>query len=156
MKRVMISLLMVIALCCTAFAYTGDAVVDDADLLSDAEEMHLEEKILAMYDAYQFAPVLHTTFGTDGQAIHMYAAHYYDYNGYGYGDSHDGLIFVVDMAEREYVTVTTGMGIPYFSDHAIASMEEAIVSYLSEGDYFAAFEGYLSHVESQLAFVNSQ
>ena len=123
MKRFYLALLALLLLCTCAFADT-DAVVDSADLLSDYEEAALEEKCREIYDLFDFQAVIVTCYGTGGQPIHLYAADFYDNNGYGYGDTCDGIIFAVDMAEREYVTVTTGRGINYFSDSAIEMVEE--------------------------------
>ena len=152
MKRFYLISLALMLVCTCALA-TTDAVVDNADLLSDRQEAALEEKCQEIYDLYDFQVVFVTTYGTGGQPIHMYAADFYDYNGYGYGPTCDGIIFVVDMQEREYVTVTTGRGINYFSDFAIEMVEDEAVPYLSEGDYAAAFETYLSEVGMQLEYV---
>ena len=152
MKRFYLALLALLLLCTCAFADT-DAVVDGADLLSDYEEAALEEKCREIYNLYDFQAVIVTCYGTGGKPIHLYAADFYDNNGYGYGDTCDGIIFAVDMAEREYVTVTTGRGINYFSDSAIEMVEEQAVPYLSQGDYAAAFETYLNEVTMQLKYV---
>ena len=160
MKKVVLSfaavLLAFVMVTASALAYNAKGVVDDAELLTYGEEKWLQEKLDDVYQNHQFQVVLHTVDGIQGQPIHLYAADFYDYNGYGEGSTCDGMIFVIDMDEREYVTVTTGMGIPYFSDRAIASMEENIVEDLSAGNYYEAFCAYLDQVEQQLNYVKTQ
>lgn len=155
MKRFCIFLIILMSLCSFALAYNADAVADDANLLSAGDEERLEMLVQELYEEYDFQLVFHTADGID-QPIHLYAADFYDFNGYGYGANADGMIFVVDMGQREYVTVTTGKGINYFSDYAIAAIEEDIVSGLSEGDYGNAFLSYADHVRSQLDFIREQ
>ncbi|MBE5776719.1 MAG: TPM domain-containing protein [Clostridiales bacterium] len=156
MKRFFMLLTVLACVCVSALGYNLNTVVDSADLLSDSEETALLQKCENLYAAHDFQLVFHTTYGTDGQPIHLYAADFYDYNGYGYGADCDGIIFVVDMQEREYVTVTTGKGINYFSDYTISAIEDGIVSDLSEGEFYDAFLDYADSVENQLAYVKKQ
>ena len=128
-----------------------DPVQDQAGLLTQSEEDLLRSRISSIVETYGFQPVILTVYGTRGKSITDYAADYYDYNGYGCGDSNDGLIFAIDMQEREYVTVTTGSGIYAFSDYGIEQMESAVVSYLSSGSYYGAFNAYLRICENYLA-----
>lgn len=130
-----------------ALGENSRVVVDDAELLTAEERQTLTDTINRIGDAYHFQIVLHTTRSTDGKSMRDYAADYYDYKGYGYGDRHNGLIFVVDMGSRQFVTVTTGTGITYFSDSDITDVEDSALSYLSDGEYAQAFEQYLSAAE---------
>lgn len=130
-----------------ALGENSRVVVDDAELLTAEERQTLTDTINRIGDAYHFQIVLHTTRSTDGKSMRDYAADYYDYKGYGYGDRHNGLIFVVDMGSRQFVTVTTGTGITYFSDSDITDVEDSALSCLSDGEYAQAFEQYLSAAE---------
>ncbi len=130
--------------------FTYDAklprVIDNAGLLTAAEKTQLNKTIRNIIKTYSFDVVLLTVESTDGKSIEAYADDYYDYNGYGYGQNADGLLFVVDMGSRAYWTSTTGEGITAFTDSGIAYMGSLIQDKLSEGDYYSAFSSYLNEV----------
>ena len=151
MKKFLIVLLALLLVCAPALAYNSDFVVDDAELLTDSQESELESKLQELYENYHFQIVVHTTRSSGYQSLDMYAADFYDENGYGYGASCDGLIFAVDMAKREYVTVTTGSGMALFSDYDIARVEEMMVDDLSEGNYARAFDRYADGAEDVIS-----
>lgn len=149
MKRIfalLTALLLAASLSFGAFAFNGEFVIDDADLLTDYEEEMLEELILKLNDYHSINLVIHTTPDTDGYYIEDYADNYYDNGGY----SEDGLIFVISMAERDYYTSTCGYlvdGMPWYDIDTIC---EPIVPYLSSAQYYEAFELYLTRVSDYL------
>ena len=71
-----------------------------------------------------------------------YADDFYDYNGYGYGDSNDGLILIVVMDTSDWWISTCGKAIKTFTDAGIEYIGEQIVPYLSNGDYYGAFDKF--------------
>lgn len=129
-----------------AFAFNGEFVIDDADLLTDYEEDMLEELILKLNEYHSINLVIHTTFDTDGKYIENYADDYYDDGGF----RADGLIFVISMAERDYYTSTCGYLVDYMPGYDIDAICEPVVPYLSDGQYYEAFELYLTRVSDYL------
>ena len=127
-------------------------VIDNAGLLTDIEKQKLTDKIDELREKYDFDIVLHTTNSIGNKTIAEYAANYYDYNGYGVGNSHDGLLFMLNMdgggGNRDYYTSTTGFGITAFSGYAIADNDSCInkkvLRYLGEDEYYEAFDKYLN------------
>ena len=83
-----------------------------------------------------------TVYDEDDTYIQDYADDYYDYNGYGYGDSDSGILLLIDMYDREWAYTTFGYGIDVFTDERQSEMTNAYISYLSEGDYNTAFNIY--------------
>lgn len=129
-----------------AFAFNGEFVIDDADLLTDYEETQLEELILKLNEAHSVNLVIHTTNDTDGKYIEDYADDYYDNGGF----REDGLIFVISMAERDYYTSTCGYLVDYMPWYDIDTICEPVVPYLSNAQYYDAFELYLTRVSDYL------
>ncbi len=130
----------------------GKHITDDADLLTDEQEATLLKSIEAIREKYNFDVVLHTTNSIGEKTIADYADDYYDYNGYGIGENHDGLLFVLNMSNgekgnRDYYTSTSGSGITAFTDYAVKDSESKINSLilpsLKKDDWFGAFEKYL-------------
>jgi len=102
----------------------------------------------------QFDVVIVTVESLEGEDIQYYAADYYDYNGYGMGDNHDGAMFLISMEEREWFVLTTGYGIDVLTDAEIDDMSETVVPYLSDGDYETAFSMFAGYCDKQIAYEN--
>jgi uncharacterized protein len=127
-----------------------DRVVDEADLLTDSQEEALLDKIEDIADEYEFDVVVYTS--TDGQIYSAMeeADDIFDYNGYGYGEEDDGIIFYVNMEIRDYWFSTKGHGITAFTDYGIDILKEKCQPKLSEGEYYEAFDTYLVLVDEFL------
>ncbi|MBQ9922505.1 MAG: TPM domain-containing protein [Clostridia bacterium] len=144
MKKFISLFVLVLLLSVNAFAAN---IVDDAGLLTSTEINNLELMTESIYDEYNFDIAVVTVNSTDGKTIEEFADDYYDYNGYGYGESFDGMIFVIDMSEREFTSSTCGNGIYLFSDYTLDNIHNEIIPYLSSGEYFTAFSEYLNLTE---------
>lgn len=124
--------------------YEKSDVVDMADLLTDDEEADLLNTIEEIKSEYNYEIVIVTAPTLNGKGIMEFADDFYDYNNYGCGSSNDGMIFVIDMDERDYWTSTTGYGIKAFTDYGLGELHDSMVSYLSDGNYYDAFNDYLT------------
>jgi uncharacterized protein len=71
-----------------------------------------------------------------------YADDFYDYNGYGYGETRDGLILIVVMDTSDWWISTRGEAIRVFTDAGIDYIGEQIVPYMSDGDFYSAFHEF--------------
>jgi uncharacterized protein len=71
-----------------------------------------------------------------------YADNFFDYNGYGQGSTRDGLVLLISMEERDWWISTCGYAITAFTDAGIDYIGEKVTSYLTDGDYAAAFEEF--------------
>lgn len=140
---------LLVLLCIALPALADERVIDHAGLLSSQEESALEASIASIAQDYQFDVVLLMEKDID-QAPKYYAADYYDYGGYGYGSNHDGVLFLLSMAERDYYILTTGSGIRVITDYGREQMEADIVPHLSDGDYYTAMSRFVQHVRNYL------
>ena len=52
----------------------------------------------------------------DNRDIEAYTDDFYDYYGYGRGDNHDGIMFLISMGDRKWHITTTGSAINIFTD----------------------------------------
>ena len=151
-------LLALVLLCFLALPHAlADAprVIDEADVLSAADEDKLEQAISLIRDQYRFDVVLLTKTSIDGKVPRYYAADYYDYNGYGYGESKDGIILLLvtgaGVGNRDYTIVNTGRGEKIFSDSAMDAIEADMLPYLRLSDYPAGMARFVTGVEARLA-----
>ena len=121
MKRLttlLLTLLMVLALAAPVFA-AAPKIVDNADLLTDAEEADLEAKAQDLADRYDMDVAILTVDSTYGSYIESYADDYYDNNGYGIGPDYSGVLLVLAMDTREWAISTCGDTIYALTDYGI-------------------------------------
>lgn len=139
----------------TAFAQ-GSFVVDDADLLADDMETILSSQISSIQTNYGIDVVIHTTMSIGYEDIHSYAENFYISNGY----AEDGLVFVINLnnnevGNRDFYTFYQGTVYDTFGYEAYNSdfgfVNESVLPYLADEDYFNAFQVYLSVTESYLS-----
>lgn len=64
-----------------------------------------------------------------------FAKNYYVNNGLGSGEGKSGILFLLAVGSRKYVTITYGGGVTAFTDYRIEQMEDDIVPKLSDGDW---------------------
>lgn len=126
----------------TVQAASASRLVDDANLLTPAEEAELVLQLDRISTNQEFDVVVVTTADASGKSAIEYADDFYDYNGYGYGDDYDGALLLVNMYTREWWISTFGYGIEAISDYDIEMMSEEFLPYLSTEQYYKAFSIY--------------
>ena len=82
----------------------------------------------------------------------QYAKDYYLANGLGSGSEQSGILFLLAVGSRKYVTITYGGGVTAFTDYRIEQIEDAVVPYLSDNDWAEAASEYLSMCADTLDF----
>lgn len=134
------ALLLCIMPAVSAFA-AGDMprLVDEADLIPDGDEAELLGKLDEISERQQVDVVVLTVNSLEGMSPEEYADDFYDYNGYGFGDGRDGILFLISMGEREMCMSTTGYGITAFTDAGQDYIYDQIMTYIKDGDYVTAF-----------------
>lgn len=144
MKRMISLLLLMIALLAVPVSAATAAVVDGAGLLDGDEMAALTEKADAIYTEHQFDAVIVTMDTIGGGDPWAWANDYYDENGYGCGANDDGMLFLIVMDTRQWAVSTCGSGRDYFPDSGTDAMVDLILDDLSGGDYYDAFDGWLT------------
>ena len=128
-------------------------VIDNAELLTEKEKLRLEDKAQRISQQYGCNIYVLTVPTMDGAERREFAKAYYTEHQLGSGEYRNGILFMIAMDTRDYVTITYGRnpedtsqygsGILAFTDYGISQMEEQVVPYLSEGDYYTAFDTYV-------------
>ena len=141
---------------------SGAFIMDEATLLTDGERILLESRAQSLSETYDCGIYVLTVDTMNGADCRQFAENYYTENNLGVGDYRNGILFLVCMDTRDYVTVTYshdpkdfseyGNGILAFTDAGIAELEENVVSHLSDGNYNDAFTAYLNACEENLAY----
>lgn len=125
-------------------------VFDNADLLSDEEELALTEKLSGISGNYNAQIVVCTIESMDGGDIDEFLEYIYDYMEFGYGENHDGVLLLVCMDPREYRILSNGFAGVAIDSGDIDSIGDVIVSDLSDGNYAAAFDAFADQCDYYL------
>ena len=142
MKKLIFVLVMLLALAVPVFA-AGDLLVDEADILTGAEEEKLQQQLEQLQEEYDMDAVIVIVEGTDGQDIGSYADDYYDNNGY----AKNGVLLLYDV-QSNYIWITgTNEGADIFTEDVISSVLDEVAPLISEENYVAAFEAYIDNCD---------
>lgn len=146
MRRILILLMLCLLLEQTVSATSMDFLVDEADLLTVAQETSLEEQLEELGAKYGVDVVIVTTDTLYGKSPRVYADDYYDTHGYG----DDGVLLLVSMEDNDWYISTCGYGITAFTDAGIEYIGEQVTEYLSDGEYKAAFAEFIDQCDDFL------
>ena len=113
-----------------------EKVYDYADLLTDTEEENLYNEIQNFIEKSNYDLALVTINENPKTNEVVFADDFYDYNGFGKGDTRDGLLFLIDMYNRRIYISTTGYAIKMYSDSRIDSIIDSGYSALKSEQYY--------------------
>jgi len=144
---VLIVLLFILAVGMPVMAAGGPRVVDLANVLSPADESALEQKATEIGAKFNMDLVIVTTNDTGGRSAMDFADDYFDYNGYGVGDSRDGALFLIDFANRQTWISTSGdKTIEALTDAQIENILDDVYAHLHPegppGKHFLAYRWF--------------
>lgn len=121
---------------------------DDADLLSEAEESHLEEYLADATEksGLNVAVVLTDNIGSDksDRAVIDYADLYYERL---YGIDTNGILLLINNDTKYDWISTSGKAIKIFTDERIDKTFDYFYDYIIDGDYVSAVRGFCNRVE---------
>lgn len=121
-------------------------ILDEAELMTDSQRSDLEVQADGICSEYDLDVIILTVDSLDGKTAQRYAEDHYDSNSYDF----DGILLLVAMSDREWYILTNGKAAQFFGDWELDRLEDAMLDDLSDGDYYDAFSGYLTAMESCL------
>lgn len=114
-------------------------LVDEANLLRRAEAEELLETLDEISERQRCDVIVVTVNSLDGKRPRDFADDFYDYNGYGYGTAHDGILLLLSMEARDWWMTTTGYGTTAFTDAGLDYMSDQFLPKLKDNNYAKAF-----------------
>lgn len=135
-------------LLCALTAYPVSAefknppVVDNGEVLTEEQTAALSDKLNSIREEYDFDVAIYTEYVMSGYYAEATADDIYDSNGYGGGETDDGIMLYISREPREYHLTTHAKGIEYFNDNGLQYLEEKLLPYLKENDYCSAMNVY--------------
>ncbi|MCI9281791.1 MAG: TPM domain-containing protein [Lachnospiraceae bacterium] len=113
----------------------GQWVYDQAGLFSEEEVAALEKELSAMQRDTGMDVVMVTTRDADGKTAEIYADDFFDELGLGDLRDAGGILYLIDMDNRELYISTYKEAIRLLTDERIEAMLEKGISHMAEGDY---------------------
>lgn len=133
-------------------AESGQRVYDYAGLLTAEQAAELQLALAAATQQTGMDIVFLSAADTGGKESLAYAEDFYDQNGFGVGESKDGIVYFIDMDHRVPTIATTGHMIDYISDNRLNDLFDSVDPYLQQGDWYGsatAFSGRLTYWVAQ-------
>ncbi len=131
-------------------------VRDHYQLLSSSNLKSFESTAQQLSDTYNCNVYLTIVDNIGKTSVRQYAEAYWNKYELGRGADKDGIMFLIAVDSRDYVTITHGQGaqggITIFTDYRIDQIEEAIVEELKDNDWVEGCEEYLKGVSETMAF----
>ena len=156
MKRFLI-LLLSIGLCLSlavsvSAASAAGIVMDDAGLLSQAEEEALTRKLTDVGTAYNTQMIVVTVASSEGKYTDDLVNELYDSMNFGFGTTREGVLMLVCMDPREYRILSNGYAGVAIGPDQIDALCDVVEFYLSNGNYATAFTLFANECEDYLAY----
>lgn len=140
MRKIHFRWIPAVLLLCLSFSQTVLAanttyVIDDAGLFSESEINAINDKIEQLQADTNMGYIVVTTEDAEGKSSQEYADDTYEASGVGIGDDYSGMLYLIDMDNREICISTEGQMIRYLTDDRIESILDSAFNDVADGNY---------------------
>lgn len=115
-------------------------VFDEAGLFGETEKSSMEEEIASMRKEMNMDVVIATTDDAEGKSAETYCEDFYIDGGFGTGKDYSGVIFLIDMDNRELYIAPVGTMNRFLTDKRWNEILDNAYEGASNGDYAASAE----------------
>ena len=126
-----------------------DYVYDEADLLTTEEEAALQQYAEIFSANWNMNFLVVTTDDAEGKSSMEYADDFYDAR-FQESSEEDGVLYLIDMDNREIYLSTCGMAIRYLTDARIDNILDKAWNHVADGDYYGTFTAFFDETERYL------
>ena len=118
-------------------------IYDYANLITKDEEEALYNKVQEFINKYDMDMAIVTINSNPKSSSMAYADDFYDYNNFGKGTNKTGLLFLIDMQNRNMWISTTGDAINIYTDSRINTILDYTYDKISNEDYNGCAEQFI-------------
>lgn len=118
-------------------------IYDYANLITKDEEEVLYNKVQEFINKYDMDMAIVTINSNPKSSSMAYADDFYDYNNFGKGANKSGLLFLIDMQNRNMWISTTGDAINIYTDSRINTILDYTYDKISNEDYNGCAEQFI-------------
>lgn len=126
----------------------SEKIYDFADLFTDSEEEQLYSEVVNYIDIRNMDLAIVTIDYNNKISPQEYADDFYDYNDFGLEYSRDGVLFLIDMYNREIYMTTTGYAINMYDDYRINEALDSVYTYMSDEDYYEGVSNFIDILDN--------
>lgn len=130
-------------------------LVDVAGVIPDDKEASLTALLDSKSEETKLDIAVVTVSSTNGKEPEAYADDYYDYNGFGYGKSRDGLVLLISFDPRYVHVSTCGKAEKIIRTDDIDSFLDIFYYEIKTENFTKAVELYVGGVEKEVSDYNS-
>ena len=127
-------------------------LVDKANLIDEADEKRLLERLDSLSEQYQFDFVAATVKTTGGKEIVEFSDDYFDYNGFGYGKDDSGVALIISMNPRIVYISGCGEGTKYFDYDDAQDIIDVFYGDLKAGNYATVVDTFIDEAQRSVEF----
>lgn len=132
-------------------AGNAGGIFDGADLLTDSEEQALLQKLTKYSEKYEADIAIVTTADAGGQTAQAYADAYAEKLGQSMtADEYPGILFLIDMDNREIYIATQGKAIGWYDEKRIDKILDNCYDHIIDGEYKATCDAFLKGVRDYM------
>jgi len=123
--------------------YMIPRLIDESEIIPDDDEAALLKRMNEISDKYQFDLVIMIVDKLDGIEIEDYANSAFEYLGFGYGGTEDGMLLLLTMDTRDWCVSKNGFALTAFCDAGYDYIIDKIKPDLGDDKYTEAFTDYV-------------
>ncbi|NLL50755.1 MAG: TPM domain-containing protein [Eubacteriaceae bacterium] len=121
--------------------------VDKVGLLNEQQAAQLTKKLDEISQRQQFDVVVAVVPELDHREARLFAADFYEQNGFGFGKNMDGAILLLATKDRDFGFASCGFGLTAFTPVGQEYLDKLFLPYLKKDQYFEAFMAYADGVD---------
>lgn len=162
MKKRSILLVVLTILLMTCFVLSAAAasgnVFDEEQLLTSSQVSELNQMAAQVSSRHSFGVYVMTVDSFPGSSLRDYGYQVYRSENMGVGSDNAGMLLIHSAAEREYYMIfPTVEHKKIFTEYGLDRLEDGIVSYLRNDDFYGAYSNFISMVDEYLyAYENGE
>ncbi|WP_404328597.1 TPM domain-containing protein [Mesobacillus maritimus] len=128
-----------------------EKVYDEAGLFSEEERVDINDQAISLSEQTEMDIVIVTTNDSQGKSSSDYALDFYEEHGFGYEGTLDGVLYLLNMDEREVYIFTRDKGTDYIDAVRVEELLDRVYPPLGEENYRESAQIFLEEVESMMA-----
>lgn len=121
-------------------------VFDEAGLFKDSEIKAFEVEIANSQKQMKADIVVVTAEDTGEKSTQAFADDFFDQGGFGYGEDRNGVLFLIDMDNRQLTLSTSGSMIRILTDQRIETILDHVSQGVRQNNYTDSVEQFLTDV----------
>ncbi len=122
--------------------------VDSVGLLNEQQSEQLTAKLNEISERLQFDVVVAVVPELDNREARLFAADFFEQNGFGYGSEIDGAILLLATKDRDFGFASFGYGLTAFTSVGQDYLDTFFLPFLKKDQYFEAFMAYADAVDN--------